>query len=143
MKTYSFLDVVLTISHPSRGKLTTNGLGLGSVSVSEAGEWSEQSVASDGTVVVSKKKNRSGSFSLSIQQTSDLHNDLLKLNNYLRGAATSEWAAATAVLRTVSTGEAKTFKGVSIKNVPSAEYDAAVAMVTWEFLVADIQHDVI
>lgn len=141
--TYSFQEAILTLSHPSKGKLTTNGLGLGSISIEYATDLTEHSIASDGRVMVSKKKDNSGSFRLEVQQTSDLHQNLIKWFNYLKEASASEWALATGIFKNVSTGEQKILTGVSMTKIPDGAYAAAAANVTWSFMVADIQTDVI
>ena len=54
--TYSFSDVSLVLSHPSVGKCTITGEGVGSVTVSRANDLTQHDVAADGSVMVSCRR---------------------------------------------------------------------------------------
>ena len=142
-KTYSFSDVNLTLSHPSLGQLSVNGMGLGSVQVSMRTDRSQIEVAYDGTPVVSKIKDRTGTLALNVQQTSELNTNLKKWYNYLESAATSEWSLIKAVLTDKTTGVQDIMNGGSIVKLPDKTYEATAGQITWNFLFADVTQNTI
>ena len=76
--TYSFLDLTGTISHPSVGVFTLTGEGIGEMTLTQSNDVSAMDTASDGTVMISKMASPSGMISIQAQQTSELHNCLMK-----------------------------------------------------------------
>lgn len=136
--TYSFSDVSLTLSHPSLGVISTNGMGLGSISKSMSTDKTQIDVAADGTAVTSKIKNNTGSLALQCQQNSALHQKLKTWLNYLTNAQTSEWALIKAVLTSTQTGEQDIFTGGSIPKHADVEYGSTIGMVTWNFVFAEV-----
>ena len=142
-KTYSFTECIVTLSHPSLGALSTNGLGLGGINIENDASRTQKSVAADGTPIMNKIKDRSGAVKLSVQQTSDLHTDLIKWFNYLETAPTSEWAKIKITAKSISTSENHVCTGCGIEKIPSKSYGATAEMVDWNFIAADVQNDVI
>jgi hypothetical protein len=140
--TYSFEDVSVTISHPSFGQYVANGQGLGSISTVMAADRTTHDVSADGSVMVSKIKNRSGSHAIAIQQTSDLHRWLLKLFNYLETAPASEWASVVVVIRSPLMQDSSTSTGVSFQKIADKPYQTQGQQVTWTLMAADIQQSV-
>ena len=145
MNGYSFQDVNLNISHPLAGQYIANGEGTGSITFAMTQERTTHDVAADGSVMVSKIKAKNGTAALAIQQTSPLHKWLLKLFNLLQSDATSpqDWANMKIVLRSVNMGELITGTGVSFQKQPDRAFKAQGEQVTWTFMCADIQQDVI
>jgi hypothetical protein len=143
MKVYSFSEVSLTISHPAVGQFVANGAGLGNISTTMAGERTAHEISADGTTMVSKIKNRSGSHAIAIQQVSDLNGWLLRLYNYLENAPASQWADITIVQRAPSMGDLITSNRVSFSKLPDKPYQAQGQQITWNLMAADIQQDVI
>ncbi|NOU95591.1 DUF3277 family protein [Paenibacillus sp. LMG 31456] len=140
---YSFGDVTLTLSHPSLGQYVAGGEGLGSISTSMATDRTTHDVSADGSVMVSKIKGRNGSHAIAIQQTSPLNQWLLKAYNYLENAPANEWAKLSIVQRAPSMHDLITSTGVSFQKLPDKPYQAQGQQVTWNFMAADIQQDVI
>ncbi len=138
VKTYSFSDTVLTLSHPSLGQLSTNGMGMGNINISMRTDRSQIDVAADGTPVVSKIKDQTGTMSLSVQQISDLHTSLKRWFNYLENADASEWALIKAVLTSKQTGEQDVMTGGSITKHADKTFEQTAGNVTWSFLFANI-----
>lgn len=136
--TYSFSDVTLTLSHPSLGVLSTNGMGVGSISKSMTADKTQIDVASDGTAVTSKIRNNTGSLTIQCQQNSVLHQKLKTWLNYLTNAKTSEWALIKAVLTSSQTGEQDIFTGGSIPKHADVDYNATIGMVTWNIMFAEV-----
>lgn len=135
---YSFADVSLVISHPSVGKFTLTGEGLGSVSISRANDLTQHDVAADGSVMVSKIATHNGTIAIAIQQTSSAHAWLKKLVDYLMVAPTSEWALASAVLSNPSVGETINMSGISPQKRADVSYQQAGQQVTWNLMATDI-----
>lgn len=145
MNTYSFQDVNLNISHPLAGQYVANAEGTGSIVFAMTAERTVHDVAADGEVMVSKIKAKNGTVAISIQQTSPLHKWLLKLFNRLSSDAThsQDWAAIKIVLRSTNMGELITSTGVAFQKQPDRVYKAQGEQVTWMFMAAETQHDVI
>lgn len=143
VKTYSFSDVNLTLSHPSLGQISTNGMGLGTIQVSMRTDRTSVEVASDGTPVVSKIKDRTGTLAVTAQQTSDLNNNLRKWYNYLESAATSEWSLIKAVITSKQTGDQDIMNGGSIVKLPDKSFEQTAGNITWNFLFADVTQNTI
>ena len=59
---YDFSQCVLVLRHEALGTLTVTGSGLGTCTVRMTGDRTLMDVASDGTVMTSKVKDRRGSF---------------------------------------------------------------------------------
>ena len=141
--TYSFSDISFSISHPSVGKFSASGEGLGSITVAMANDRSAHDTAADGTVMVSKIRSKNGTITIAAQQTSSLHKWLTKWSNYLDAADTSVWAETTIIVRAPKMGDLITAKGVSPQKMPDKSYQAQGQNVSWAMMSADIQHDVI
>ncbi|MFC3768362.1 phage protein [Paenibacillus sp. GCM10012303] len=139
--TYSFGDVITTISHPAVGQYVASGEGLGNITTAMAGDKTTHDTSADGSVMVSKIKGRNGTISVSVQQTSGLNKYLLKLYNYLDTAPASQWAGITILQRAPNMGESITSTGVSFQKLPDKPYQAQGQQVTWMFMAADIQQD--
>lgn len=139
-KVYSFSDVILTLSHPSLGQVSSNGMGMGSISKTMRTDRSQIDVAADGVPVISKIKDGSGQLQVTVQQISDINTTLKKWYNYLSGdgTPTSEWAQISAVLTSRNTEEQDVFRGGAFVKIPDTNYQAQADNVTWTFLFADI-----
>ena len=135
---YSFADVSLVISHPSVGKFTFTGEGLGSVAVSRANDMTQHDTAADGSVMISKVVTKNGTLAISVQQTSAAHAWMKKLTDYLEVAPTSEWALSSAILSNPSVGESINMSGVSPQKRADSNYQQAGQQVTWNLMAAVI-----
>lgn len=142
-KVYSFSDVSLTLSHPALGQISTNGMGMGSVTKTMRTDRSQIAVAADGVPVISKIKDDSGQIELQVQQISLLNTTLKKWYNYLIGAATGEWALMSGVLTSIPTQEQDVMTGGAFLKLPDTGYQAAADNVTWTILFANITQNVI
>lgn len=144
-KTYSFSDVILTLSHPSLGQVSTNGMGVGSVAKSMRTDRSAIDVAADGVPVISKIKDGSGQLQITVQQISDINTTLKKWFNYLSGDSTptSEWAQISAVLTSRETEEQDIYRGGAFVKLPDTNYQTQAENVTWTILFADIVQNTI
>lgn len=135
---YSFADVSFVISHPSVGKFTITGEGVGSVSIARANDMTQHDVAADGSVMVSKIVTDNGTIALAIQQTSAAHKWLKKWADYLKVAPTSEYALSTAILKNPAVGETISMSGVTPQKRADTAFQQAGQQVTWNLMAAKI-----
>ena len=142
MKTYSFSDVIVTLSHADMGEtISVNGLGIGTITYTMTEDRTTGQVASDGTVIMNKIKNRMGTAALAVQQTSDLNKKLLRWYNYLEAAATSQWAEIVLIIKSKQTNELITGTGGAFLKLPEEGWNKEAADMTWNFIFADMQKD--
>ncbi|HWQ41323.1 MAG TPA: phage protein [Desulfosporosinus sp.] len=142
-ETYSFGDVSAVVSHPNFGQRIATGEGLGSITTEMTTDRSIQDVAADGAIMVTKVKARNGTISISVQQTSSFHQWLIKLYNYLEATNTASWAGIKVIIRTPGMKELETCTGVSFTKLPSNPRQAQGQNITWSFMAADIQREVV
>ena len=135
---YSFEDTSLTLNHPSVGMFTFVGKGVGSASVTRANDITQHDVAADGSTMISKVPSRNGTLAIAIQQTSEGHKFLRKWYNYVETASPSEFAKASATLKSLSTGETLNMSGVTPQKRADAAYQANGQQVTWNLMCAKI-----
>ena len=135
---YSFEETSLTLSHPSVGMYTFVGKGVGSATVSRANDITQHDVAADGSTMISKVPGRNGTLAIAIQQTSAGHKFLRKWYQYVETAPASEFAKASAVLKSLSTGESINMTGVTPQKRADAAYQANGQQVTWNLMCAKI-----
>jgi hypothetical protein len=139
MSTYSFLDVTGSITHPSLGAYTFTGEGIGEMSISMATDRTAHDLAADGAVMISKLAGSNGTITIQAQQTSSLHNWLLKWYNYLYAADTDEWAQSNVLIRAPKMGRSHVATGVSPQKIGDTPYQAQGQRVTWTLMCADLQ----
>ena len=142
-RTYSFQDTDISIYSLAVGNFSASGEGVGSVAVTMANDRTVHEMAADGSVLVSKIKTRNGTIALMVQQTSGIHSFLTKLANYLETAPADQWATSVITIRSKSTGESITCKGISPQKTPDKSYQANGQNITWNLMSADIQHDLV
>lgn len=141
--TYSFSDVSMTISHPSKGQyIMEAGEGVGSITIANTNDNTAHDVAADGGVMVTKIRARNGTVAISMQQTSSLHKWLVNLYNYLEAAATDQWANTGITVRAPKMQKKYTMAGVSPQKPADEPFQAQGQNITWTLMAADIQRDI-
>jgi hypothetical protein len=141
LSTYSFQNIIATISHPNVGKYVASGEGIGSINITMSDDRTVQDVAADGSIMSSKVRSRRGTITLTIQQTSALNKWLMKWFNYLEMANASEWTDTNINIRDTNAGDTTTAIGVAPQKQADRPYQANGQQVTWNLLAADIQQD--
>lgn len=136
--TYSFEDVICTLNHSGTGSKSTKGAGLGSVTVAMSNDRTVHDVASDGSVMITKKISKNGTIAFEMQQTSQVHKWLLKTYNYVDTAATSEWAGMTVTITSKDLDEKTTCTNVAFQKMADKPYQAEGQHVTWTLMAAKI-----
>jgi hypothetical protein len=140
--TYSFSDISIIVSHPSFGQYSAMGEGLGSIDIALANDTSIQETASDGKVVTTKIKSRSGNIAISMQQTSAFNLWLQRLYNYLEVAPSSEWEGVSITVRAPLLKETTICSRVSFQKQPNRTYNQQAQLKSWALLSADVQMNV-
>ena len=138
--TYSFLDLTGTISHPAVGVFTLTGEGIGEMTLTQTNDVSAMDTASDGTVMISKMASPSGSITIQVQQTSALHNWLMKWYTYLQIAGTDEWASANILIRAPKMGRSHSAIGVCPQKIADCPYKAQGERISWTLLCANLTY---
>ena len=141
--TYSFEDISCVISHPAVGQHVVTGSGAKTISVSRTNDMSSHDLAADGTVMISKMASPNGLVTITAQQTSDLHNYLVKLANYVKTAPSDEFASATIVIRSPEMKLLHNCRGVSIQKQADKTYEASGGTVAWPLMAAKITDEVL
>lgn len=136
--TYSFEDVTGSFSHDSVGAASTTGAGLGSITTSMSTDKTVHEVAADGSVMISKVAGDNGTVVITMQQTSELNKYFLKWYNYIKTAATSEWAKMNVTIKSKNLGEITTCTGVSPQKLADRPYQSQGQMITWNLMAAEI-----
>lgn len=136
---YSFADVAAVISHPSVGKFTITGNGVGSITISNSNDETQHDTAADGSVMVSKIDTENGTVAIALQQTSEAHKWLKKWHAYLKIAPASEWVKTTIVVRNPAIGETITCTGVSPQKKADRAFQQTGQQVTWNLMAVSIK----
>lgn len=144
-RTYSFKDLVGALTNGLFGisySITGGNVGVGSVTITMATERTTHDTAADGVVMPSYIAGDSGEVSIEVQQTSNLHHQLLLLYNLCVTAAEAGdvggWAASVLSFRTIIDGSTHICGGVSFAKVPDKPYQAQGQKITWRLMAANI-----
>lgn len=141
LTTYSFTELVGSISCDVAGTYVFTGEGVGSVTVSKATDRTAHDIAADGSVMVSKIAGNNGTITIECQQTSEINKWLLNWFNALWASKTSEWASTSIYLHNAVTGQSHTAKGVSPQKEADTPYQSQGQRVTWTFMCAEIVNE--
>lgn len=136
--TYSFEDVTVSCNHPSVGAMTSTGAGIGTISIAMAGERTAHDVAADGTVMISKIINKSGTIAITVQQTSEINKWFLRYYNHIDTAGPSEWASMNVTIKSNNLGDETVCTGVSPQKLADRPYQSQGQRITWTFMAAEI-----
>lgn len=141
---YSFNDTSTSFSHPNVGSKSTTGAGLGSIAVSQTTTKTVHEVSADGRVMISKVAGDNGTIVVTMQQTSDLHQWLLKSwYNYINGSSSStdDWAAMVVTINDNNSNFTITATGVSPEKPSDIPYQAQGQMISWNLMAAEITRE--
>lgn len=137
--TYSFQDVIATFSCPNCGIKSTDGAGIGSISIAMTQTKTVQEAAADGSIMTSKILGENGTIALQVQQTSQIHKWLVDWYNYINNSVTtSDWTAMTVTINSRALSDTTTCTGVAPQKLPDRAYQAQGQMVTWTLMAAKI-----
>ena len=143
--TYSFKDLVGVLVNTAYGvsfPLTGGNIGLGQITISMSTQRTVHDVAADGTVMPSYVAGDDGTVAIEVQQTSDLHHELLRLYNLSVTAANADdvsgWAGTQISFRTLLDGSTHLLTGVSFGKIPDKPYQSHGQKITWSLMAANI-----
>jgi Protein of unknown function (DUF3277) len=94
--------------------------------------------AADGTIMPTRAWGNSGQVSIEMQQTSELHAELLNLYNLLIGGPPTNWAANAMTLYNATLGNGHVLTGVCFEKKPDKPYHAQGSRVTWVLKACDV-----
>lgn len=136
--TYSFSEFIMTFMHPLVGSQSSEGQGLGSVTINYATDKTQHDCAADGSIMISRIPGHHGTISISMQQTSSLNQFLMNYYNFIKNSLSATWALAEINIASVNTIESHVCTGVSPQKPADKPYQAQGQMVTWTFMAANI-----
>lgn len=144
-RTYSFKDTSGGFAHPLAGVFQFAGqLGVNQFSIDMTTEQSALDVAADGTVLTSAMSGDNGQLSIEVQQTSQMHQFLLRWYNLIKtlkdAGDVTNWATAAVTLRNIVDGSQHICQGVSPSKIPTKTYAKQAGNLTWVLMCADIQN---
>lgn len=141
--TYSFRDLVGVLNNDvldNPYQISGGNIGIGRITIRMVTQRTEHDTSADGVVMPSYVPGASAEVTIEMQQTSELHHELLSLYNQLVTAAdggdVSDWAGTTLSLRTVLDGSGHNLSGVSFQKIPDKPYEAKGQNVSWVLLAA-------
>lgn len=137
-RVYSFNDISISLNHPQVRSFSAVGEGIGEITISYAADRTTHDVGADGYVMVSKIKNRTGSLSMSILQTSGLNDYMMQWWKYIEEAPASEYADMVITIRGINGGDNIVLTGVAPKKPADRPYQAQGQSITWELMAADV-----
>lgn len=136
---YSFESTTLVISHPDVGAFSAYGSGIGKITISLSSDGiSQQDVANDLSVIISKFPRRDGSITVNVAQGSDFAAWLRKYYNYCLASNPNRFALATITISNNQTGESFKCSGVYPQHVPEIGFDNKQTPQDWVLNCANI-----
>ena len=140
---FSFADVVGSITNPLVPPFFFSGqLGVGHFTIGYSTERTVKNVAADGAVMMSAILGDDGTFSVEAQQTSTIDSYLLNLFNLLvtlqQNRDVSNWATTNIQIQSVTNATQHVLSGVAFTKPPDYPYGKEGALITWNFMVANV-----
>lgn len=143
--TYSFKDLLGVLTSPLLSapiQLVGGFIGNGEITIRMTTQRTEMETGTDGVVMPSFIAGDSGEITIAMQQTSNLHHQLLALYNLMVTNANlgdiSGWASMFISLRTVFDHSGHNLFGVAFQKIPDKPYAARGQNVTWVLMAANV-----
>lgn len=131
--TYSFVDVVATITGPGGSFPLGNSAAPGEGGISVAKEQKNtKTVGADGSVMNSMHANESGSITVHTLKISPVNALLSALYQFQRSSSLN-WGQNQLVITEIATGDVYTCVGGAFKKYPDNEYAQEGNILSWEF----------
>jgi hypothetical protein len=136
--TYSFSNTAVVIAPPTGAAFTLNGQGIGEITIDWINDNTAHDLAADGTVMVSKITAANANFTVTAQQTSNLHQYLRGLFNALYQGPANQWAATTITITSLDGSfDNVILTGVSFAKQATQPFQAQGQMVSWNMMAAN------
>lgn len=135
MATYSFLDVIATISGPNGNIPIGSGAGAAEegISFEQVDELNKMDIGADGTPMFSLHASRGARVTVRLLKTSPV-NSLLQTMLELDRQSGALNGQNTIRISNIATGDSTTFTPVAFGKVPNITYAKDGGMIDWEFL---------
>lgn len=134
---YAFADHRVVLSHPDVGTMVLSDGGIGRTTVAYSGENARATKAADGSTIINKIKDNSGTITIDVLQTSVANTWLTKYTNYVKNAPTSRFALGVMVITGLN-GENRTCTGIAPQKVADITFDTEAQGRSWTFVAAEI-----
>lgn len=147
MTLYSFTDMSGVFFHPLSGNFILGGgeIGLGEIELEMASEKTLVNKSSDGSVMLSYVAGDNATVKFTMQQTSDLHHYFLNTYNLAKTQADAGnigvWAAGQLAVKNILDGSQHNGQGVCFQKIPPKMYQEGGQMISWTFIVAQLDNE--
>ena len=145
LTTYSAKDCNVTIQHPLIGVLQLAGIssnGLDQITVEMSVDQTIIENAMDGAIAVSVIPGDQGVITLSVFQTSTVHQTLLAWVNGLKAARdqgnVALWAIGTVSIQNIVLGTTHTASGVVPVKIPNIDYQKQAQKIPWRLVCCNL-----
>ena len=139
VRTYSFENTIVTISHPDVGQYTMYGAGLGDITISRSNDETSHEISADLSVLISKSVKKNGTVTINVLQASDANDFMLRLVKYVETAVPAVFAKTQISIESNSTGEQWVCTGVSPPKMADVTYAAQGTTKDWNMMAASIE----
>ena len=139
VRTYSFENTIVTISHPDVGQYTMYGAGLGDIMISRSNDETSHEISADLSVLISKSVKKNGTITINVLQASDANDFMIRLVKYVETAVPAVFAQTQISIESNSTGEKWVCTGVSPQKMADVTYGAQGTTKPWNMMAASIE----
>jgi hypothetical protein len=140
--TYSFADVVCTITFPLFPSVALNGQGVGEIALSYVNNNTAQEIAADGSIMTTKILADNAHVTISIQQSSAAHHTLKQMFNVQYNSLSANWAQGVITVSSPTlTLDQITCTGVAFEKRADQPYQQQGQKVTWMFMAANMTYN--
>lgn len=140
MQTYSFTDVVATLSGPGSTPIIL-GVGSGAseegISIEPVEETDTMHIGADGKVAHSLHASRAAKVRVRLLKTSPVNNQLQTLYNFQRSSS-AFWGQNLLMISNFAAGDAYTCQGVAFARLPPNNWGKEAGTIEWEFNVSQV-----
>ena len=133
-KVWSFKDCTVVYYHPAIGSIDFVGSGTGSVVIAWAGDIAVHDVGAAGEVVTSKMEVDNGTITLTVLQTSEANDYLVKYANYIKVAPSNEFNQGVCNIKNNVTGETVNATGCAPQKMADVNMQAQQQSRSWGIL---------
>ena len=132
ISTYSFLDVMASISGPGGSFDLKGGNAEEGITITRANAKNVMTAGADGSVMHSLRAEDSGTATVTVLKTSPLNSMLANLYNAQKNSSTT-WGKNTISLRDMVNGDDITLSGCAFQTPPDLNYATEGGTNAWPF----------
>lgn len=138
IRTYSFEDTSLSISHPDVGAYSAYGAGLGDVTITRTNDITTHETSADLSVLISRTAKKNGTITINVLQASEANDYFNKFCKYLETCDINRFALGQVSIKSRSTGESWVCTGVTHQKMPDKNYTATGQYVSYVLMSASV-----